>query len=74
MKLYSQLAKKGTTHNRVRIGQPNKVKIEKDSAILSYEQYNDLYFADYYFKKDKLIKFRFGEDIRNALHITRYLQ
>lgn len=47
---------------RSRIGKPNEVRNEKGLTIFSYQQYNDLYFADYYFKADKLIKFRYGNE------------
>ncbi len=43
-----------------KIGEPNEIRKEKGLTIFSYQQYNDLYFADYYFKTDKLIKFRYG--------------
>ena len=43
-----------------KIGEPNETRKEDGYTIFSYQQYNDLYFADYYFKKDKLLKFRFG--------------
>lgn len=45
-----------------KIGKPNEQRQEDGLSILSYQQYNDLYFADYYFKGNKLIKFRFGNE------------
>ena len=45
-----------------KIGKPNEIKKEKGLTIFSYQHYNDLYFADYYFKADKLIKFRYGNE------------
>jgi hypothetical protein len=45
-----------------RIGQPNEVRTENGIQILSYQEYNNLYFGDYYFRDGKLIKFRFGEE------------
>jgi hypothetical protein len=54
----------GITSNQLksRLGKPNEVRNEKGLTIFSYQQYNDLYFADYYFKDDKLIKFRYGNE------------
>ena len=45
-----------------KIGKPNEIRKEKGLIIFSYQQFNDLYFADYYFKTDKLIKFRYGNE------------
>jgi hypothetical protein len=54
----------GITQNelKAKIGQPNEIKIESGLTILSFQEYSDLYFADYYFKGNRLIKFRFGEE------------
>ena len=48
------------TDLKEKIGIPNETKTEKGVTIYSYQQFNDLYFADYCFKNNKLIKFRFG--------------
>lgn len=45
-----------------KIGEPNEIRTEKGLTIFSFQQYNDLYFADYYFKNDTLIKFRYGNE------------
>lgn len=47
---------------KAKIGKPTEIRKEKGLMIFSYQQYNDLYFADYYFKADKLIKFRYGNE------------
>lgn len=43
-------------------GKANEIKQEKGFEILSYQQYNGLYFGDYYFKNKKLVKYRFGDE------------
>lgn len=45
---------------KLKLGEPSETKQAKRQTILSYQEYNGLYFADYYFKKDRLIKFRYG--------------
>ena len=42
------------------IGQPTEVKKENGLTLLIYEEYDNLYFANYYFLNNKLIKFRYG--------------
>lgn len=42
------------------LGAPTKVKKENGLTILIYEEYDNLYFANYYFLNNKLIKFRYG--------------
>jgi len=37
-----------------------EVKKENGLTILIYEEYDNLYFANYYFLNNKLIKFRYG--------------
>jgi len=45
---------------RIKIGSPTSVRTENELTILIYEEYNNLYFAKYYFRNNKLVKFRFG--------------
>lgn len=45
---------------KLKIGEPNEIKKEKGFTVYSYLQYEDLYFANYHFKNDELIKFRYG--------------
>jgi hypothetical protein len=47
---------------KMKIGEPNETSSENGDSILSYQEYNNLYFGDYYFRKGKLIKFRFGNE------------
>ncbi|MBK8342738.1 MAG: hypothetical protein IPL12_05025 [Bacteroidetes bacterium] len=42
------------------LGGPTEVKKENGLTILIYEEYDNLYFANYYFLNNKLIKFRYG--------------
>jgi len=41
-------------------GEPNEMVVEERLNKLSYQEYDGLYFSDYYFQKNRLVKFRFG--------------
>ncbi|MFT3748368.1 MAG: hypothetical protein QM768_08635 [Agriterribacter sp.] len=43
-----------------KLGKPNEIRNERGCKVLSYQEYKGLYFADYYFKNNKLVKFRYG--------------
>lgn len=45
-----------------RIGEPSLIEKDNELIVYSYQQFDDLYFADYYFKNDTLVKFRFGNE------------
>jgi hypothetical protein len=47
---------------RTKIGKPNLTRKMRGLTIYSYQEYNGLYFGDYYFKNDTLVKFRFGTE------------
>ncbi len=44
------------------LGTAYSTDIKNDTLILRYRQEKGLYFGNYYFKKEKLIKFWFGEE------------
>jgi hypothetical protein len=47
---------------KTKFGKPSEIRHESGLLIYSYQEYNNLYFGDYYFKKDKLVKFRYGNE------------
>jgi hypothetical protein len=47
---------------KTKFGKPTETRHESGLVVYSYQEYNNVYFGDYYFKNDKLVKFRYGNE------------